>query len=215
MAISVEKNKDYWNKFYKQDFVHIPSQFCALVATSIEPNSTVVELGCGNGRDSHFFSEANFNVVGIDLSQGAIDACNKSSNPNRNIQFLCGDISDEATCDRVRLVMNLSEACEQINFYSRFVIHSIDEQQEKSFMMGLKTLMSSGDHIFFEFRSQDDQETKKVYGNHYRRYINTELFTKNLVDIVGVDILYSITGRGMAMYKDEDPSVSRIIAQKL
>ena len=43
MATSVEKNKDYWNKFYKQDFVHIPSQFCALVATSIEPNSIVVE----------------------------------------------------------------------------------------------------------------------------------------------------------------------------
>ena len=65
---TVEENEAYWDQFYKQDFVHVPSQFCALVATDIKPHSIVVDLGCGNGRDSHFFASANFSVVGVDLS---------------------------------------------------------------------------------------------------------------------------------------------------
>ena len=75
-------------------------------------------------------------------------------------------------------------------------------------MLGLSNLMQRGDRIFFEFRSKEDQETKKVYGNHYRRYVDTELFIKQLIDVVGVEIRYSITGRGMAMFKVEGPSVS-------
>ena len=65
--VSVEKNELYWNEFYRSNFVKIPSQFCALVSTNIEPKSTVVELGCGNGRDSHFFSNANFFIFLISL----------------------------------------------------------------------------------------------------------------------------------------------------
>lgn len=37
---------------------------------------------------------------------------------------------------------------------------------------------------------------------------------KNLIDIVGVEIKYSIIGRGMAMDKNEDTMVSRVIAKK-
>lgn len=214
MNISIEKNEQYWNEFYSQDFVHIPSQFCVFVSTFINRGSTVVELGCGNGRDSHFFANMNFRLIGVDLSPGAIEACNKISNSNKDIKFLCGDISEENICENIHEVIGPRKEGIDVCFYSRFVIHSIDEQQQTSFMHGLSNLMKEGDCIFFEFRSKEDQDTKKVYGNHYRRYVDTELFIKQLKDIVGVEIIYSITGRGMAKFKDEDPSVSRIIAQK-
>jgi methylase of polypeptide subunit release factors len=212
--ISAKLNESYWDEFYKRDFVHIPSQFCALVATDIEPNATVVELGCVNGRDSHFFSSANFSVIGVDLSPGAIKACKVMSDRTKDIQFICGDISDKKICQDVRQILDIKSPNGDISFYSRFVIHSIDERQEKLFMLGLRGLMAPRDRIFFEFRSQEDQSTKKIFENHYRRYIDTDVFIKNLVEIVGVEIQYSITGRGMALYKDEDPIVSRVIAQK-
>ena len=214
MENSIKKNEKYWNEFYRRDFVHIPSQFCVFVSTYIKANSTIVELGCGNGRDSHFFSNMNFSVIGVDLSLSAIEACNENSDSNKDIKFLCGDISEESACEDIIQVIGSRKASTDVCFYSRFVIHSIDELQQASFMLGLNDLMKRGDRIFFEFRSKEDQETKKVYGNHYRRYVDTEIFIKQLVDIVGVEILYAITGKGMAMFKDEDPSVSRIIAQK-
>ncbi len=214
MEVSVKNNEGYWDEFYRRDFVHVPSQFCVFVSTYINANSTVVELGCGNGRDSHFFSHMNFSVIGIDLSSSAIEASIRNSDSNKDIKFLCGDISEENTCEDISQVIGSRREGADICFYSRFVIHSMDEQQQTSFMLGLNNLMKRGDRIFFEFRSKEDKETKKVYGNHYRRYVDTELFIKQLVDIVGVEILYSLTGRGMASFKDEDPSVSRIIAQK-
>ena len=214
MEVSVKNNEGYWNEFYRRDFVHVPSQFCVFVSTYINANSTVVELGCGNGRDSHFFSNMNFSVIGIDLSLSAIETSIGNSDSNKDIKFLCGDISEENICEDISQVIGSRRESTDVCFYSRFVIHSIDEQQQTSFMLGLNNLMKRGDRIFFEFRSKEDKETKKVYGNHYRRYVDTELFIRQLVDIVGVEILYSITGRGMAMFKDEDPSVSRIIAQK-
>ena len=81
-------------------------------------------------------------------------------------------------------------------------------------MLSLKQLMVTGDYIYFEFRSTEDQLTKKIYENHYRRYIDTHDFIQKLIEIADLEALYSITGRGMAMYKGEDPSVSRIIARK-
>lgn len=214
MEINIKNNKGYWNEFYRQDFVHVPSQFCVFVSTYINPNSTIVDLGCGNGRDSHFFSNMNFRVIGVDLSLSAIETSIENSDSKKDINFLCGDISDEKICEDISQVIEPCRESTDVCFYSRFVMHSIDDSQQTSFMLGLNKLMKSGDRIFFEFRSKEDKETKKVFGNHYRRYVDTKIFIKQLKDIVGVKILYSLTGKGMAMFKDEDPSVSRIIAQK-
>ena len=214
MEVSVKDNERYWNEFYKREFVHVPSQFCVFVSTYISPSSTVVELGCGNGRDSHFFSSVNFSVIGVDLSESAIEMSIQNSNPNKDVQFLCGDISEASICEDINQVLGSRRERADICFYSRFVMHSIDEIQQKAFMLGLHNLMKPGDRVFFEFRSKEDEKTKKVYGNHYRRYVDTEQFITQLVELVGVEIIYSITGRGMAMYNDEDPCVSRIIAQK-
>ena len=211
---TIEKNESYWNEFYRNNFIQIPSQFCALVSTYIEPRSTVIELGCGNGRDSHFFSKANFSVIGVDLSYEAIKVCKTSKDSTKDIQFFCEDISKKDVSQEIQNLLVSKRLSGEVSFYSRFVMHSIDELQEKSFMQGLNDLMMPGDLVFFEYRSQEDETTKKIFENHYRRYINTDIFIKNLIDIVGVEIKYSITGRGMAMYKNEDPIVSRVIAQK-
>jgi SAM-dependent methyltransferase len=212
--VSIEKNQAYWDDFYKNDFVKIPSQFCTLVATSMEPRSTVVELGCGNGRDSQFLSSANFSVIGVDLSHQAIKVCKASSDKTKDVQFFCGDISDKTISQNINNLLESKRLNGEVSFYSRFVMHSINESQEKLFMQGLKDLMMPGDRVFFEFRSQEDETTKKIYENHYRRYIDTNVFMKALINFVGVEIKYSITGRGMAFYRDEDPMVSRVIAQK-
>ena len=105
MEVSVKNNEVYWNEFYRRDFVHVPSQFCVFVSTYINSNSTVVELGCGNGRDSHFFSNMNFRVIGVDLSLSAIETSTENSNSNKDIKFLCGDICEENICENISHVL--------------------------------------------------------------------------------------------------------------
>lgn len=215
MTSDIEKNKTYWDKFYKKDFVDIPSQFCVFVATCAKRSSLIVELGCGNGRDSLFFSKMNFSVLGVDLSLSAIETCNMRSVKENDVHFICGDISDLNIYENISKIVDSMGNGSEICFYSRFVMHSIGEEQQESFMLALRKLMKKGDQIFFEFRSLEDKLTAKVFGNHYRRYVDTDQFIQKLEEIAGLDVVYSITGRGMAMFKNEDPSVSRVIAKKL
>lgn len=38
----------------------------------------ILEIGCGNGRDSFFFASQGFDVIGIDIAPGAIALCKKN-----------------------------------------------------------------------------------------------------------------------------------------
>ena len=47
----------YWDKYYsklKNNNRLIPSQFAAFVAGELNTNSILIDIGCGNGRDSFF-----------------------------------------------------------------------------------------------------------------------------------------------------------------
>lgn len=57
----------------------------------LSPNSQILDLGCGPGRDARFFVERGFQVVGVDISDNMIElACN--SVPEAT--FLVGDIEE-------------------------------------------------------------------------------------------------------------------------
>lgn len=54
-------------------------------------NGTIVDLGCGSGASSLIFTDAGFNVVGIDVSASMIDIA-RSRNPGAT--FIVGDMHD-------------------------------------------------------------------------------------------------------------------------
>ena len=95
-------------------------------------------------------------------------------------------------------------------------MHSLDIDQESDFLLALSKSLITGDTVYFEFRSEEDAETEKYFGNknHFRRYVDSNRFIRDLNDIHQFDISYSITGNGMARYRGEDPVVTRIIAVK-
>ena len=96
---NINLEKDYWDKFYKDCAIDIPSQFCVSMATDNHNKKTVVEFGMGNGRDSLYLSTQGHIVVAVDISESAVLACNNTMQ-QKNIDhttFLCGDISIKGT----------------------------------------------------------------------------------------------------------------------
>ena len=67
------KIKDYWSRFYAYAHTILPSPFAASIAIELTEPRYIVDLGCGNGRDSVFFAELGHRVVGLDFSGKAID----------------------------------------------------------------------------------------------------------------------------------------------
>jgi cyclopropane fatty-acyl-phospholipid synthase-like methyltransferase len=212
---NVEFNKNYWDSFYKNFQSHTPSQFCVSVITEVDKGCTVVELGSGNGRDSHYLASQGYITVAMDLSNEAIKSCKDyaKSNGVLHSDFYQGDITDASDVANVVEHARKKSAGSSIVFYSRFVMHSIDDEQEAHFITALSNVMIPGDKVYFEFRSKEDEALEKHYGGHYRRYVDTAAFSQGL-ETAGLSIDYSMTGQGMAKFKEEDPFVSRVIASK-
>ena len=60
------------------------------------------------------------------------------------------------------------------------------------------------------------QKGEKISDNenvttHYRRYLNLE---DNKIEKCGLKIIYQLESQGLAVYKDDDPMLIRIVAQK-
>ncbi|MEH6588617.1 MAG: class I SAM-dependent methyltransferase [Halioglobus sp.] len=208
----------YWDAFYQTWGLEVPTQFCVQTVTDLERGASIVEFGSGNGRDSQYFASQGFITTAMDLSASAIAAC-KEKMASRDIHhafFRQGDVSlDEdiaATLEQGR--RQLGETVVALVVYSRFLLHSLDEEQEQQFIAALARHMRTGDQLYLEFRSLGDANTPKVFGNHYRRYVDTDKLLAHMTGDNDFDVSYTITGQGMARFKAEDPVVSRIIATR-
>lgn len=211
---SIDANKSYWDEFYKNFQRRTPSQFCVSVITDLEVGSPIVELGSGNGRDSFFFAEQGCPTIAMDASQTAIQKCNEYSDAHAItlLHFMQGDITNKECVANAVSIARTKSPSGIVTIYSRFVMHSLDDDQQTSFLQALGACSQPNDIVYFEFRSQGDASLEKHYGGHYRRYVDTERFLVDLADAAGFCSTYSITGQGMARFKTEDPVVSRIIA---
>ena len=212
--------QDYWNDFYSKSFIDVPSQFCVSITSDVHKKKTIVEFGSGAGRDSLYLASIGYVAVAMDLSVEAVEKCNNAMQ-KRGVEhaiFLCGDMSSsddvKEVIDTARNYAHNDES--KLVVYSRFVMHALDDQQEDLFLTALTENMNQSEYLYLEFRSTEDMETEKYFGNdnHFRRYIDSDKFVSNLKTKYGFDVIYSITGQGMARYKNEDPFVSRIIAVK-
>ena len=217
MNESSEKKKTYWREFYNQRHSLVPSQFCALVACEIDSDATIVDCGCGNGRDALFFATQGHKTVAIDLSSEAVkvaDLESKSRGLDDRVLFLQGDLSSSADVQNIVRLAREKGSFQSLVFYCRFVLHTLEEFEQDRFLLALSESMERNECVYFEFRAKEDANRIKHYPSHYRRYIDTEEFRQKLEDGWGFAEMYSVTGIGMAKFKEEDPMVARVYAKR-
>ena len=113
-------NANYWKRFYgSTNLTDTCSDFCLFVINFFEHHNlkSVLDCGCGNGRDSRKLSEI-YNVT-------AIDNCGfLPSSPT--ISYKNADFVD-FTKEHFDLI------------YSRFTFHSISNEQQQKFIESIPT----------------------------------------------------------------------------
>ena len=87
--------------------------------------------------------------------------------------------------------------------YCRFGLHSVSEDIED-------VILKNSREIYFEFRSDKDDSYLK---DHYRRKINGNDIVKKIIDL-GYQLLYYKESKDLAVYKEQNPIIIRIIAKK-
>ena len=118
------KNFNYWNKFYGNFYHFLPTQFATFIANEYQGKHTLIDFGCGSGRDTFFFSKYYKNVIGIDSSSEVINRNNLEKTHTNNISFMIDDLSSPKKLGNL-LKEELNE--DKLNiFYGRFFLHAIN-----------------------------------------------------------------------------------------
>ncbi|MDO5851999.1 MAG: methyltransferase domain-containing protein [Methanobacteriaceae archaeon] len=202
-------DKKYWDEYYKKHSQpSMPSSFAKFVREKLEPEKTLIELGCGNGRDSLYFSKKNIKITAVDQITSEINYLNKYY-ANKNLTFKDDDFT------------NLNKDIKYDYIYSRFTFHSINSKKEERVIQWIGSQLNIDGRFFLEVRSIKDpmfKKGKQISDNenvttHYRRYLKLDDIIKKL-ESQGLTIEYKIESQGLAKYQDDDPMVIRIIAKK-
>lgn len=64
-------NDNYWKQFYTKSLTLEPSSFAKTVLPHVK--GTLVDLGCGNYRDTNYFLFNKIDAIGIDEVYGPVD----------------------------------------------------------------------------------------------------------------------------------------------
>lgn len=201
-----DKEITYWNNYYKPKSKRFPnSDFSEFALDKIERMSSLIDIGCGDGRDSYFFSENKIATKGIDLSLEAINQNKKHS--NHFLSFECLDLQ------------NINEINEIFDYgYCRFIFHSINESVESTLLDWLSKHISKS--IFIETRVFD-KENINENTNHYRRFFSESNFIIKIKEH-NFKIDYSESSYNFSKYKKIykvkdltfDPLILRLIISK-
>lgn len=199
----------YWNSFYKKFSLRKPSLFARFVLQKIKNNSFLLEVGCGNGRDTFYFLRNNIKCIAYDISKVAI-------NNNRKL------------FKKVFYVKNICKKHNKLKknyydyIYARFFLHTINEIEQKYFFLNSKSMLKKNGILFIEFRTIKDNLFKK--GNkisqyeritdHYRRFIDPPKLIKELKKQFNFKLIYHKSSTKFAIFNNQKPHVCRLILKK-
>lgn len=176
-------NKNYWEEYYKNQKSTPFAKFCLKY---IPINSHIVDLGCGNGRDTYFFAYNNFNVVGVDYAFSP-QLINKAAFIKTDLKKLFKSKNKWGVT------------------YSRFCLHSINNS------LIVKLIEWSKGYFMAEFRVRGDKPI--LFKDHKRNYVDI-IWLKKLLEKNNFKILFCKTSRNYAKYNKESPLIGRVIAYK-
>jgi SAM-dependent methyltransferase len=204
----------YWDSYYGKRKAPInPSSFALFCNENyFDRHCHLLEFGCGNGRDSFYFSKAH-RVTAIDESRVVIEANRRRAMQEGvlNLDFFHGEFGRE--------IPGLPIEVDAV--YGRFVVHAMPEDAESRALRESRRLLRNGGRLFLEFRTTRDPLMAKGaqlgdserLTDHYRRFIDFKEFCARLSSL-GFDLEFAIEKQGLAAYGDDDPIVGRVVATK-
>ena len=199
------RKNSYWNKYYKNNIVvSKPSDFARFVLKRIKKTpGSLIDIGCGNARDTFFFINNKINAFGCDRSGTIIKKNKKIKKIFYHMNFCKKEIKLQKKFDF---------------FYARFFIHAINLKEEEIFFKNIKKNIDTSCQIYLEFRTDKDPlmfEGKYIskyerHTDHYRRFINVDSFIKRMKK-KKINILFLKTSKKFAIFKKDKPDVCRVI----
>lgn len=208
--ITHRKRWDAFNASHGKRLLKKPSPFARWVNSEFPSDATLVDVGCGGGRDSRLFARTGRNVIGVDYSLGAVLRAHRwAARRAPNASFEPLNFYDT----RAALAMGarLSREGRPVDIYARFLLHALEDRGRANFWRMASMSLRGGGRLFLEFRTESDARNDHFFGNHFRRYLDPDLVRAE-IEANGGRVVHQEAGTGLAPFRTEDPHVCRIVA---
>ncbi len=209
----MNKELRYWTNYYKKQNEPFQESLFAsyCIKQWLKPGVSLLELGCGNGRDAVYLSKHGINVTAVDQCAEEIDFLNNRFG-GKNLNFKCADFSD----------LKFRKKFDAI--YSRFTLHAISKQQEIKTLNWCANHLNENGLLLIEARGTQNEiygmgekvsgeADAFIYEGHYRRFLNAADVNKQINDL-GLTILSSDEAENRAPFNGTNYKFLRIIARK-
>ena len=223
---ALAQTQAFWRTFYARSLEdgtlrHTPSPFAQwCLQTQLQPDSRILELGCGNGRDSFAFLQHGLPVIAVDGCEVAI-ADNQSHYAAQRLNS-SGSFHALNFAQLDQLPDLAGSALAQVNtLYTRFVLHAIPEPLEDALLAFAAHILPPGGRMLHEFRTNHDplmQKGQVISANerltdHYRRFLNADALREKLAN-AGWRELFFVESQGLATFGNDDPVVARVVVER-
>jgi 2-polyprenyl-3-methyl-5-hydroxy-6-metoxy-1,4-benzoquinol methylase len=97
----------------------------------------IVDIGCGNGRQSRYLSKYFPKVIGVDVSAAAIELARRETTEETNVEFRVLNATKPDQAEAFHREFG------DVNVYMRTVLHVIQKADRASFVKSLATLLGT------------------------------------------------------------------------
>lgn len=206
-------NNTYWDHFYDTNsgITENPSSFCKFTLNYLKDypeHKTLIDLGCGNGRDLMHFKQNNYICSGIDSSK---IVCDKLKNLT-DVNIICKSF---VSCrfDKYDI------------YYSRFSIHALNYESVLDLIYNISIKMDEKSLLFIETRSikgtkyencdyHVDDFLSGTGGKHKRTLFNKK-YLINLFNRCNLFTEYDNENNDLSPYNGENPYLIRLVLRKV
>jgi ubiquinone/menaquinone biosynthesis C-methylase UbiE len=161
------KNKTWQTKWAKNNWP--TSRFARRVYLFLKNKKvkTILDLGCGSGRDSIFFTKKGFDVIALDVF---VDDKQQEKLKRFDIKFLKEDIKN------IKFKTNSFDV-----IYAHLSLHYFNDKTTDKIFNNLYNILKPGGYIFVKCKSTTDPyfgQGKKIEENYYDFGHKRYFFTK-------------------------------------
>ncbi len=200
----MEKYNKIYSSFNVSEEIK-PSQILNLIWKNFLTNSSVLDLGCGQGGDSLFLAKNGFPVTAIDSSSVAINQIKDKKDELKlnNLELVCGDIKNfDIKKDKYQVII------------CRNVLNFLNKEEALRILNGLQDNIQKGGYIIIEVFTKNDPSF--ISDNKFSSYFDEQELLNLLA---GYKLLYYLENIILDPGHPSFPNphrhgVARIIVQK-
>jgi SAM-dependent methyltransferase len=206
-------NREHWWPFYfgrsKEAVPSEPSPFARWVHEREPVESSIVDIGAGTGRDSLWFARRGHDVLGLDYIPAATErAGNLAREENLPARYKTFNLYDARQV--LGIGAELSHRDSPPVLYGRFLIHALEDLGRHNLWRLAAMCLRRGGRFYLEFRTGLDEGAEHEFGEHFRRYLDPDDVVAE-IEAAGGRVEHQEAGHGLAIHKNEDPHVCRLV----